>query len=617
MLDLQALVSRFKEASDAYYNGDPIMSDEDFDLLRDQIEAIDPKHAVLKQVGAKSNSVWPKVKHTVPMGSLLKVTTAEEFASWYQNYCPSQLVLLSEKLDGFSVSLRYVNGVFAQAVTRGSGSEGDDISPNVRKMKGFVPVIGLPGEVFVRCEAVLHIADWKQHFPDKKNPRNACAGAARRLDGEGCEHISLYALDLIGGTDTSKYDKLSFLAGQNFLLPYFELCPTVADMLKTYEKYKKIRPNLPYEIDGLVVEDNNCAEFARLGSVDGRPRAARAFKFPSESVPAVLKGVEWQVGRTGVLSPVAELEPTNIQGITVSRVYLDNIVQIREIGLKIGCVAKLTRRNDVIPKLDGLISTSPTDVEITIPEACPCCNSPTRFDEVRVYCTNDDCDAKSVARIMRFLKALNVKGFGEKTIEELCESGGVEDASDLLALTEEGLSHFVGEKTAKKLMTELRKKTQEVSIMDFVACLGIEGFASKTELLLDKYPTLEAMMTAKVEDLAEIPGIGASTALQIVRGFQARAELITHLRTHMSVTYPQKIAGGKFSGVAVCFTGYRDAAAESQIIVGGGKIASGVSKNTTHLVCLDVNSNSSKAQKARQLGIPIWTPEELQRFLQS
>jgi len=622
--DVEQLVEILTKASEAYYTGASIMSDIEYDVLRDRLSKLDPSNPVLAAVGAKSNSVWPKVKHARAMGSLLKETDLADLHAWAEKYTTGT-VHWSEKLDGFALSLTYVDGRFVRAVTRGDGEVGDDISANVLKMKNLPLHIDFMPVCHVRAEALIDLKTWADHFDGDANPRNSAAGTARRLSGEKCEHIMLIVhgveyedqkINAHFATESARFAELSRLG---FTLPASGSChhTSLDPVLSNYED--NIRSSLGYEIDGIVVKSDDVIHAQELGDVDGRPRAARAWKFKSLGAMTKIIGITWQTGRVGVISPVAELQPINIGGVTISRSLLDNYPMMQKLGLFPNKDVFVERANDIIPRLNLLPGEVYDSTSFAMPETCPSCGARTEFDSVRLFCTNDtDCPAQLNRTIMKYLRVLGVKGIGEKLIEKLMDEGLVTTPADLYRLGVSSISALEGQgsKNAKKVVDELRNKSKAVPLDKFVESLAMYGFGSKAKDLLVYYPTLPAMRAAKYDDILKIDGFGEYVAKCVVDGFATKSELIDKLLEYVTIVEPKAAVSDKLSGMSFCFTGFRDKEAEDKIVSLGGKIASGVSKNTTHLVVADLKSSSTKANKAKELGIQILDPTSMAKMLQ-
>lgn len=624
----QQLSQLIVSAQDTYYNETPFLTDAEYDLLCEELFALDPNHPALKNVGAPAprNSVFPKVTHDRPMGSLLKVSSTEDLLKWAGSYVASGEVCWSEKLDGFSLSLPYKRGKLVLAATRGDGVQGENIIANALMMKALPTEISHPGTIYVKAEVICHKSDFalfQLYLGTKgktaKNPRNSMAGAARSLDGDGCTFGTIMAHDVVGeGVPDTEHGKFIFLEKLGFKVAPYGQCST-AEITKVLDLYAKKRDQLDYEIDGLVIRENNVALSEGLGEVDGRPRAHRAFKFPSLAVETTLSGVTWQVGRTGALTPVAEVEPVDVGGVTISRVMLNNIEFVDALGLTLGCGVKVLRSNDVIPYLAAKTSEGTTKIEH--PAVCPSCGGTTVLESPVVYCVNSQCPDQISYRLSHFLKVLGIKGWGDATLDKLVAEKVILTAYDLYELDPPNLEQHYGisAKISSKVLSELVKKSREVPVPTFVKCLGIQGFSeSFAEKAMEKYPTFAELRAATVDGLCEVKGIGPSVAEAAVAGFKANAALIDALLTVVTLKEGAKqVVSGGLSGKSFCFTGYRDGAAESAILAQGGKIASGVSKNTTYLVCATENAQTVKAQKARELGVKVIGPNELATILKA
>lgn len=368
--EVQELVEQLQQAREAYYNDDPIMSDAEYDALEDELRELDPKNAFFKQVGAKAEkkTKWKKVKHGAPMGSLMKVQTQEEFDKWAADARdkiakaeragdledPTQEVVVSEKLDGISISLKYDKGKLVQAVTRGDGETGEDITRNVLLMKGVVKdARDLTG--YVRGEIVLKRSDHKKHVPEYKNPRNAASGIAKReSDADPCKHLTILCYQVLSHQHpiTTKSIEFKLLKALGFSTPNWKRMAfsAVADHYQEYVQTK--RDQLDYEIDGLVVEHDDLNVMEHLGEHDGRPKGARAYKFPHQERPTRLRDVQWEVGPSGRITPVAYFDAVEIDGAMLSRASLHNVKNFRRLRLWLGCRILVSRRNQVIPYVE-------------------------------------------------------------------------------------------------------------------------------------------------------------------------------------------------------------------------------------------------------------------------
>jgi DNA ligase (NAD+) len=358
------------EWREAYYNGNAMVSDAIYDAIEDEVReasaelpAGDPLKAeidaFLAKVGApvpggSAGDHWVKAKHKAPMGSLNKAQVESEMRDWFK--VKTGTLVWSDKCDGISIALYYENGDLVQAVTRGDGVEGEDITRNVRTMKGVVPRIkGLTG--FVRGEIVLRKTDWKAHFPTYSNPRNAAAGISKRIDGQGSEHLTVLHYQIVrfdGKTIPAKNVELQVLQAVVATLPNWGVVATVDEIQAIYQSYVgSKRDALDYDIDGLVIEYDALDVRDSLGELNNRPRGAVAYKFPHESKPTILRGIRWQVGNTGRITPVAEFDTISLAGAKISQASLHNVTRVQKLKLFVGCRIMVSRRNDVIPMVES------------------------------------------------------------------------------------------------------------------------------------------------------------------------------------------------------------------------------------------------------------------------
>lgn len=600
----------------AYYDGKPMISDSTYDSLRDYINIRFPE--LRKKVGKKEdNSVWPKVTLEIPMGSLLKVNDKTEFEKWYKKYTTGKLVS-SHKVDGSSIELTYVSGKLVRAVTRGDGFIGDDITPNVVKMKVPKTVKGSVN-MKVRGEIVILKKDFDAYFAPKgeKNPRNSAAGTMRRLDGAGAEHLTIIAFDILDeATYNTKMDKFNALRSMGFEVPSPVVIDSIESALSLVDYNENKRAELGYEIDGLVFEENSIEHYDDQGSVDNRPKAARAYKFAAEKATCTLMDVVWQIGKTGSLTPVGIISPTTMQGVTISRVMLNNLSHIKELGLGLGSQAELIRANDVIPKLTKCITKG--SKAIIPPLNCPSCGSTLDCkDEKHVFCPNhEECPAQTLYRITHYLDTLDVKGMGDKIVEKLFDEGILKDIPDLYTIDMEKVKLIDGIPSANVLKSykELVTKSKKITIPKFIKAISMKGIGSSmTELVMTKYPDLKSMASADTQVLMAIDGIGPSVAADFVFGIKSKAKLIESLLPFVDFA---KSGSGKLNGMVFCFTGFRSPELQSKIEGLGGTVSSSVTKATTHLVCVDLNSLSTKAKDARDKGKTIISKDDLIKLLE-
>jgi DNA ligase (NAD+) len=657
---IEADLATLEAARDVYYDGgDAIMTDAEYDALEDtvqdntaELKRLASKHPVIAKVkaffakvGAKASTKWKKVKHGAPMGSLLKVQTGEEMRKWFVDTAGKvasaakqgdlesgydDQAIVTEKLDGISLSLRYEKGKLKQAITRGDGETGEDITRNVLLMKGVKEKIkDFTG--YVRAEIVLKKSDHQKHVPEYKNPRNAASGIAKRESDPGpCKYLTVITYQVISDKHniSSKSMELKLLEALGFLTPFWKPVDGADDIAKIYEGYiRSKRDKLDYEIDGLVVEFNDLAVMEYLGEHDGRPKGARAFKFPHAQQKTKLKEIRWQVGNSGRVTPVAIFEAVDLAGATVTNASLHNVTNIHKLAascpqelLGIGDTILVSRRNDVIPYVEKVISPA-QNLRFTIPKSCPSCDKALKKVGEYLMCPNTKkCPAQQVGAIKRWVAKLDIKEWGDSLIKALCQDGYVKNIADLYRLQAGDLADLelsekrLGESNAKKAIKNLHDK-MEIRIGDFVGSLGIELCGqSICQILVDAgFDTLEKMEDATVAELEAVPGMGDTKAKSFVKGYKQRVKLIEDL-----LSVGVKVKGpvqGKLTGKSFCFTGIRDKGLESEIKDAGGAIKGSVGKSLTYLVAKDPKSNSGKAKKAKDYGVEVIGIEEVKAML--
>lgn len=353
--EIETLVTRLEGARDAYYNSTPAMSDAQYDALEDELRAADPNNPFLQRIGAMAptGGSWPKVKHGQPMSSLNKAQLDTELASWWKDCSPAS-VTLSEKLDGISISLEYRQGRLVRAVTRGDGSTGEDITLNVRMMQGAVKVVPGGFDGFIRGEIVCTHSDFKAHFKGESNPRNTASGTSKRQsNAEKCKFLTVMAYRIVPGRDSS-YDEMAQLEAWGFRTAGYIRLRSLAEVGQVYQNYiDSKRDSLNYDIDGLVIEVDDKAAREALGDRNNRPKGAVAYKWPQERKPTVLRDIEWQVGNSGRITPIAIFDGVDFDGATIKRASLAGVRQVEHLKLFKGCKILVSRRNEVIPRVEA------------------------------------------------------------------------------------------------------------------------------------------------------------------------------------------------------------------------------------------------------------------------
>lgn len=625
------LAKKLQAAKEAYYNAEPIMTDAAFDALEDELRKLDPHHPVLAQVGAKptvkpvkqaNGAAWVKVRHSVPMGSLYKAQVQVELAAWYKGLPRKPALVVSDKLDGLSVSCRYEKGKLVQAATRGDGEYGEDITRNVVQMKGVPSNIpGFSGHL--RGEIIVKNSDFARYFPGEANPRNTAAGKAKSLNGDRCNRLTVLFYQVLpsGGPMPTKMAEFRFLESiPGVETPSVYECKDIPTVENVYQKYiTKARKELDYEIDGLVVEVDDNFLALEIGG-GAKPDYARAYKFPHGTGEAVLRSVEWQVGPTGRITPVAVFSPVQIAGASIERASLATEGRVLELGLRAGSRVLVARRNDVIPRIEEVIDAG-FGKKIQAPQECPVCGYEVAREGEYLLCPNAGaCPAQVQGAVSTWLSELGILEWGDAAVEALCSSGVVKDPADLYNLQDWRLADLqlsgrkIGPANARTMIQNLRAK-MDLPLHVFVGALGIPMMGkTMCKTLVDAgFDTLESMREASVSELCNVPGMGRAKAEAFVEGLAGRKKVIEKL---LKVGVRIKgVAVGAMKGKSVCMTGFRDAAMADEIERQGGSVKSGVSRGLTYLVQKDPKSMSEKSKKAHEYGTEIISIEHMWRLL--
>lgn len=617
--ELEAIISQ--AAYDYETDGTSELTDAEYDTLEAELRRLSPNSPVLKGVGAKLKqktvkTPWTKVAHKQPMGSLDKVQTPEEFIGWMDGFKTEPWVICMPKFDGLSISLEYQNGQFVQAITRGDGTEGDDVTKNVRRIK-FPQVIDESFTGFIRGEVMLKKSTFAKFFAGEKNPRNSAVGTLKRLDGAKCEHLSIFAYAVSGWDFACKLDELLFLEEMGFE-KYPVSSGYAQTVLSDYENFiNGEREDLDYEIDGLVIAIDCTEEREALGSHDMRPRGAIALKFPSEEGRAVLEDLIYQVGSSGRIAPVAIFSPTQLMGVTITRASVHNMACIQSLGgLRFGDILGVVRANDVIPQIFRVITPCSTGKEFLPPTHCPECNTPLVYEGEYLLCKGDNCPAQKIGGIRNWIEKIGVLFFGEALIEALVANGKVQCIADLyrLTATEIGVLTYtdgrnIGMSTATKALDNLNaKKTLPLAILVGSLSIPLIG-RSMVQMFVDAgFDTLGKMGNASLLELEAVPGVGPVKALAFYNGLRDRSAEICELHglgvTAEAVVVKAPITGA-MSGKTMVMTGFRDKDLAAAFEAAGGIVKDSVSKTTSYLVAKDILGGSSKLQAAAKNGTTV------------
>lgn len=613
MSRVQEIVDLLITARDAYYNGGgAILEDEEYDILEDELRNLAPDHELLKKVGSTPTSNWEKVKHIIPMGSLSKVQDNDQWSKWASKLPKladtMQTIIMTEKLDGISIAVEFHNGNVVRALTRGDGIIGEDITKNFVKMKNTRQGMTYrPFNGWLRGEIVLRKSDWQKHMSDKKNPRNAASGTAKRLDGEGCEHLTVMFYDMFVGNESkemrgfTKHEMLGFIKHDlhldvpNCIGP---LTPgEVPDIVKAWEEN---RGELDYLIDGMVVEINDRNVFFDMGEIDQRPKGAVAYKFPAEKKPTTVTGITWQVGLTGRVTPVAELEPVDIGGVTIKRVSLHTARIALDSKAGPGSRVIISRRNDVIPYVESVLASAS---DVPMPDF-PC------TWEGEYLVTEVDSKVKLYNAIKVWVQRLRILHWGDSFINKLIDSEYVTALPDIYRIDWTTVGNKMGEGIAARAAKSIRTSGVEMTMESFISALNIRHCDSAAkDLVRQGVTSIPALLKLTYDDLVKMDGLGPTKADAIAKGITELKDVIDVLSTHIHI----KEKSGGLVGQSFCFTGTMQTPRkelEAMVVDAGGDIKKSVGKGLTYLVIADPNSTSTKAQKARKLGTDLISEEQ-------
>ena len=674
---LEFLASEIEKADIAYYqNDDPYLNDAEYDRLRHLNLAIEAKfpHLILsnspsKRIGAKVKSEFKKVELQVPMLSLADIFNNEdvhEFILSIKRFLNTNedIEFTSEpKIDGLSFSALYEKGIFIRGSTRGDGRIGEDITDNLRAIKGFplfldkdVPeVFEIRGEVFM-SKADFFALNKKNEEENKKifaNPRNAAAGSLRQLDARITEQRNLSFLVYTWGDVSeirwnTQIEFLDYVKSLGFPVnPYNKLCYNEKDLLDSYISLMENRANLDYDIDGIVYKVNSLDLQKRLGFLTRTPRWAVAHKFPAEKAITTLKNIRIQVGRTGALTPVADLEPINVGGVIVSHATLHNEDEIKRKDIRIGDTVVIQRAGDVIPQIVEVLSKKRTEnlSEFIFPEVCPECGAHAirEDDEAVRRCTGGlSCPAQAVEHLKHFVsrEAFNIEGLGDKVIEDFYNEGIIKTPYDIFTLEErnkpadlfsfnESLNLENREGWGKKSVSNLFEainKSKNISLQKFIYALGIRQVGAATAYLIAKHyhsfgVFMTAMINLDIQLLISIDGIGPIVANDIVEFFKEphNLDIINKLTKTIKIEDFETIqnSNSNLSGKTVVFTGtlttMTRSEAKSKALAVGAKVSGSVSSHTDYVVAGE--NAGSKLSKANELGIKVISEEEFNTMI--
>ncbi|MDC5524325.1 NAD-dependent DNA ligase LigA [Acinetobacter baumannii] len=651
---MRQLIQLIAKHNHAYYVMDqPTISDSEYDHLFHQLKALEEQYPELVQadspttkVGGQALSKFESVTHVVPMLSLGNVFNQEDlfaFARRVEERLPNQKVQyeVELKLDGLAISLWYENGVLVRGVTRGDGETGEDITQNVKTIRNLPKVLHsekyeIPRLLEVRGEVLMPKSGFEKLNADQEakgektfaNPRNAAAGSLRQLDPNiaAARPLAFYAYGIAQCEPnhglTTMHDSLQWLTELGFQIAERQyLCNSIQEVQQRYEQIQQERPNLQVEIDGMVVKVDDLKQQQQLGFLSREPRWATAYKFPAQAALTTVEQIDWQVGRTGTLTPVARLNPVFVGGVTVSNVTLHNIGEIHRLDVRIGDTVSVYRTGDVIPKVEKVWPEfRPAEAEVVhLPESCPVCASPVVMPEGEALARCSGglyCAAQRIEAIRHFVsrKAMDIEGLGDRWVESLLRLDLLKDVADIYHLHEHretllGIEKM-GEKSVQNLIDAI-EASKKTTLARFIYALGIRGVGETTaRMLANTFQTLEALKTANVEALKKTPDVGDITAELIADFFLAphNIEVLDRLiAAGIHWDAPTAPTRQPLNGESWVLTGTleqmtRDQATQMLQAL-GARVSGSVSSKTKCVVAGE--KAGSKLEKAAKLGIPV------------
>lgn len=651
---LRAEIARLR---DAYHiSDDPFVSDAVYDSLNKELRILiknfpefEDLNAPENRVGGKPLDKFEKVKHKIRMTSLNDVFSEEELFDWEKRIKK----LLSEKekinyfcevkFDGLAVSLIYENGVFVRGATRGDGFVGEDITQNLKTIKSIPLKLksNFPEYLEVRGEAImakktLEVLNKQNEKEGKQlfaNTRNAAAGSLRQLDPKlsAERKLDFFAYDIADMTDKEKIfkhsDKHALLKKLGFKVDDHDaFCKNISEVIDFIKKFQKIRDAFEFGTDGIVISVDNLKLQETLGIVGKAPRYMAAFKYPAERATTIVKEIRVNVGRTGVLTPLAVFNPTLVAGSVVSKATLHNMDQIERLDVRIGDTVVILKAGDVVPALVEVLYKMRTGKEkkFKMPEFCPTCGTKIIRKEnlVAYVCPNPKCPAKNERFLDHFIAAFEIYELGPKILRRFKDEGLITDAADIFTLRKEDIQILerFGEKSAENIIKEIEMK-KKISLGRFLWALGILHVGEETARdLAENFRTIENLQKASLEEMSNIENIGPAVSESVYKFFQDKSNLafIEKLKKNgVVIEKADKKVFGKFSGLIFVLTGTLSGMsrelAKEKILKSGGKVSGSVSKNTSYVLAGE--NPGSKLDDAKKLNVKVIKEEEFLKML--
>ena len=640
---MRELVDKLNKWAHEYYVLDnPSVPDSEYDKYYDELKKLEEESGEVlpdsptRRVGGEPLKAFSRHEHIARLYSLDKAVTKDELSAFFtrvKKVVPSPEFTVEYKFDGLTMCLTYEGGNFVRATTRGNGTVGEDVTAQCLTIKSFPLTVSYKGTLEVKGEAVIRLSVLEEYNKTAaeplKNARNAAAGAIRNLDpavtAKRRPEIYFYDINYMeDGAPATQAECFEWLKKEGFkVFPYVRLCKSEEEVEEAIDEIEVGRRNIDVLTDGAVIKLNDVAVREILGSTDKFPRWAIAYKFEAEESVTTVRRVRWQVGRTGKLTPLAELEPVDLAGVTVRRATLNNYGDILRKGVKTGSKVLIRRSNEVIPEILGTVEHTEGSIDIKKPEVCPFCGAEIAEVGANIFCPNRLCRPRVVAKLAHFASkdAMDIEGFSEKTAEQLYDETGLINASQLYKLTKEQLLSLEGfkDKKAGNLLSAI-EKSRTVPLDRFIYALGIEGVGKVAAADLAKsFGDMQSLRAADSQSLVALDNIGEVTADTIVGWFEDNENLaeLNRLLSYITPQTKKVISGGVLAGQFVVLTGtlptYKRSAAQKIIEDNGGVCQSSVTSKTT--LVLAGEEAGSKLEKAKKLGIKIIGEDEFKAML--
>jgi DNA ligase (NAD+) len=632
--NIELLAENILEHRRLYYNGNPSISDYEYDKLEESLKTLDPEHPIFSLVGSENTSKSLKIKHETPMLSLAKTYSIKELLAWQKD----RELIATHKIDGNSLSLIFEKGALSSGQTRGNGIYGENVTnkikwlrscprhietklPNGKKPDSYK--IEVRGEVYCTQDNFFALIETMKNYNLElpKNPRNIVAGIlGRKKHTHLSRFFSFFAFDIKVYTSETFFlheiDKYKWLAHAGFSLPEFKFLATEHDTRSYLNTVKKEIEQSQYGIDGAVFTYNDTKLHKKLGSTSHHPRYKMSFKWQGVSARTQIKDIIWSTSRLGIVTPVAQIEPTTLSGAKISKVTLHNAGFIKLHNIKVGDQIEIIRSGEVIPKF--LQVTNSAKGNFYLPTKCPSCSTTLTEENIRLICNNQNCPSKLLKTILNWISSVGIEDLSEKRLLQLIKADLVKDICDLYSLSIKDFLSLGGmqEKLSLKLYTSIQK-SKSIDLLSFLNGLGIASSGVNTwKSIIQEFNTLEKIQKISSEELENINGFAKKSATQITKGLREKAQLIKKLLAIEIIPYEEKTQPQslQLQNQKFVISGSMSKPRKEIIEIieqAGGKISSSVSKETTALIVSNIESQSSKTQKAVKLNIPIWTEVDL------